>query len=849
MKKILLIMTCILFAVSISAQTEYFYDFNNLTEGQKNLSGQDHWSTHFQTASTSPDFDVATIDDGVMSPDETVGIFYPYGGSGVGRTATRKASDNFNFNFKDGGIMDLEIDMFRNWWGVFFGVGYDANGDGNILPGVTDGDGGVYLYVKNQGTNTSTLHLPNGTVINLGYDTTKWTRYRISFDFTANDGAGSVTVFVKPHCIGEWLQLASCTNVNMGLTPGSGDKNDYHTWDGVFFHSQGGTGGFDNLLVRKQPEGNVQYIEMSDIPKQLTINPPITLHATATSGLDVSYALVSGPATINGNVLTLTGQVGTVTIVASQAGNDQWLPAPNVYKTFEVIDPMAYTPDITIRRPYNNANVYMPELKTMLLVVSSYIENNDVLKMEHVSCTIDDEDIELHTFYPDDPENGYYSATWTPTRYGSYDMTVTVTTTGGKVTTSTCTFNVSNEYETMNVVTMHGDLVCTPSVTSAKGQYEIPCHVGAFNAINAVYDHNCVNHNCDIYDRVGGVRVRNYRGEWIELFRYLSPFGVECEDAVDVSDYTSVLQGLVEFEFYFETYNGSGYSPTLTLNFEKGTPEYLYADVDEIWSAIYAFGDYSNQFPVPVVNYQFSNKVIKATLKMTTTGHNWSSNTAPNYSVNTGNAAEFYEATHNIVINGQQKYTQHLWQTCTPNPSGCQPQNGTWYYNRAGWCPGSIGMVWNWDLSEYVASGSAELFYQFDPTYIDMCHPNYPNCKDGQNGCPNCDAPDNPILNVAAKVICFSNNSGMFEGIKPITLPACSFNVEIYPNPANNVVKFTSDYTQSMTSVIIINMEGNAVRKFAFKGEREINISDLPAGIYIVKILGDTMITKKLVVK
>jgi hypothetical protein len=60
--------------------------------------------------------------------------------------------------------------------------------------------------------------------------------------------------------------------------------------------------------------------------------------------------------------------------------------------------------------------------------------------------------------------------------------------------------------------------------------------VGTVNKIMAHFDYFCVDGNCDTYDRVGGVRVRNYRGEWIELFRYITPFGVECEDDVDVSD-------------------------------------------------------------------------------------------------------------------------------------------------------------------------------------------------------------------------------------------------------------------------------------------------------------------------
>ncbi len=62
------------------------------------------------------------------------------------------------------------------------------------------------------------------------------------------------------------------------------------------------------------------------------------LIATASSGLPVSFAVVSGPAIVNGAVLTLTGAPGTVTVRASQAGDATFRPAPNVDQTFEVKD-------------------------------------------------------------------------------------------------------------------------------------------------------------------------------------------------------------------------------------------------------------------------------------------------------------------------------------------------------------------------------------------------------------------------------------------------------------------------------------------------------------------------------
>jgi hypothetical protein len=61
------------------------------------------------------------------------------------------------------------------------------------------------------------------------------------------------------------------------------------------------------------------------------------LSATATSGLPVTFTVMSGPALLTaGNVLDLTGAAGTVKIRASQAGNTTYAAAPVVDVSFNV---------------------------------------------------------------------------------------------------------------------------------------------------------------------------------------------------------------------------------------------------------------------------------------------------------------------------------------------------------------------------------------------------------------------------------------------------------------------------------------------------------------------------------
>lgn len=62
----------------------------------------------------------------------------------------------------------------------------------------------------------------------------------------------------------------------------------------------------------------------------------MTLRASASSGLPVTYTVTEGPATVLGDVLHFTG-IGSVTVQATQAGDEDYDSAAPVERTFEVI--------------------------------------------------------------------------------------------------------------------------------------------------------------------------------------------------------------------------------------------------------------------------------------------------------------------------------------------------------------------------------------------------------------------------------------------------------------------------------------------------------------------------------
>jgi len=80
-----------------------------------------------------------------------------------------------------------------------------------------------------------------------------------------------------------------------------------------------------------------QTITFSPILNKTYGDAPFTLMAKATSSLPVSFKVVSGPATVQRNILTLTG-IGKVTIKAFQKGNEAY-KAADTTQTFEVEAP------------------------------------------------------------------------------------------------------------------------------------------------------------------------------------------------------------------------------------------------------------------------------------------------------------------------------------------------------------------------------------------------------------------------------------------------------------------------------------------------------------------------------
>ena len=611
---------------------------------------------------------------------------------------------------------------------------------------------------------------------------------------------------------------------------GSGERDA----DLMNFALTGPTSNFNGTL-----NPGYQAISFPQIPNHLTSDPPFNLEATATSGLPVQFEVVSGPATLNGTLLTLTGNAGEVVIKATQPGNGTYDPADPVFNTFMVIDPKTNVPEIDARNPLPG-NVYVSSLNYIQLATFVTIPYPDLFSVQEVKFTVNGQ-----TLYPTNWGNGYYSGWWAPPSYGSHIITITAKNNFGAMSTQNVSINVVNQATNLEIQAAENIWVST-ATPSIVVDAELPSFLDAFGQITASLELTCPTGGCGEWDRVASIDARGHDGKWVEIIRYITPYGVPCNHSLDVTDFMSILQGKISLRFNCATLD-NGYLWSLAFNYNTGTPAFKYSKIDIIWQDTYQFGDYANLQPVEMIDYSFPENALAATMKLVSTGHGWGN-------LNTGNAAEFHDDTHHIHVNGVQTFEQHNWQDCNPNPDGCQPQNGTWYYDRAGWCPGAIAHWFDFNMTPYVQQENVQLKYVFDQDYVDLCHPNHPDCVTGVT-CTDCDDGFNPHLVVACNLVSFGNiplDEANIVGIDESYFNLSSY-IALIPNPSASFtdLEFYGESLFDKSVVRIETMAGKTLQSFAWNGEKKtIDLTGMSKGVYFVIIESEqNRAVKKLIVQ
>ncbi len=350
-----------------------------------------------------------------------------------------------------------------------------------------------------------------------------------------------------------------------------------------------------------------------------------------------------------------------------------------------------------------------------------------------------------------------------------------------------------------------------------------PQDISMYSEIKLHVTLSCPTGGCDPWDRFANVSLW-HESEWFEIGRYITPYGKACGWLVDVSDYRSMLSDTVIIRSFIDTWTNPGWLVKLDFEFTSGIPQYENIQVENLWyNENLVYGDNINPPILPVRTKTISVNALNVKFKMVNTGHGQG---------NTDNAAEFSQKTHSLYVDGTQTNIHLLWRSnCSTNP--CSPQNGTWQYNRAGWCPGADVLPVIFDLTAIAVPGqSLDLEYRLQ-NYVNACSPANTGCVTGST-CPDCNYNYNghtePHYKISGQLITYKSNT---IGINNLS---ANDGLIISPNPSNGIIRIQVKNITDTGEIEIYDVLGNEVYRSTIQSKvQTIDLSFLSKGTYFLK--------------
>lgn len=255
----------------------------------------------------------------------------------------------------------------------------------------------------------------------------------------------------------------------------------------------------------------------------------------------------------------------------------------------------------------------------------------------------------------------------------------------------------ANSQEKVNVKTHDKDLVTTSIVDNKKwGVFpsknekirKITMKVTMGTPIQDTMRCADWDYSDPIYiNRVGGVKGKDLK---FEIGRMLTPYGGanpkgwEFQWEVDVTDFASILRDSVEINY---THNGGepghdrGWAITIDFEITKGTPILNPIKINEVYNDKYVYGNPKNDIEDHLKPYTLktTSKTSIVRSRIIQTGHGMDK---------PDNCAEFCSKWRDMFWDNEKVERVQLWKECGSN--AFYPQAGTWLYDRANWCPGTL---------------------------------------------------------------------------------------------------------------------------------------------------------------
>lgn len=237
----------------------------------------------------------------------------------------------------------------------------------------------------------------------------------------------------------------------------------------------------------------------------------------------------------------------------------------------------------------------------------------------------------------------------------------------------------------------------------------------AWNQVGLRLELECPENGlCDHWDRTGSLQLvlnpDDPEDEWryLEIMRHITPYRVGMCEFVDITPLAPLLVGRKTLVSWIDTWvgpghpDGEGWRITWDFVFYPGddrTPD----DVVNIWGRRSI--EVGNLEPDRTVNAQTDPVEIfipadadRVEARLTTTGHSFG---------NALNCAEFCAMRQDLLIDGERRSVLPWRTDCEHNPVA--NQQGTWQYDRNGWCPGAVVIGQTVDVTDMVVPGETAI--------------------------------------------------------------------------------------------------------------------------------------------
>jgi hypothetical protein len=215
---------------------------------------------------------------------------------------------------------------------------------------------------------------------------------------------------------------------------------------------------------------------------------------------------------------------------------------------------------------------------------------------------------------------------------------------------------------------------------------------------------------CDHWDRTGSLQLvlnpDDPEDEWeyLEIMRHITPYRVGMCEYVDITPLAPLLAGRQTLVSWIDTWVGPGHSDgegwriTWDFVFYPGndrTPD----EVVNIWGRRNI--EVGNLDPDRTVDAQtepvdvpIPEDATRVEARLITTGHSFG---------NSENCAEFCVMRQDLYLDDERRSVLPWRTDCEHNPVA--NQQGTWRYDRNGWCPGAITIGQTIDVTDMVTPG------------------------------------------------------------------------------------------------------------------------------------------------